>query len=241
MSNGTTEMVCHEARRGRQRAGNVSMNAVFSFGVNSRGGGVSLMKSVAESRTARFAVYPAVAVLVVAIATIAVLFTPAPAGAVPHANDPNNTYWNTVEPSGSGCYGCHSLDPAEGEPGTSYIMESSRTLPGLKTANGGVVPANLGCTYCHNRSTASAKMKGVLPDFAGLPAAPIRSQHPVGRTFTDGVKGPAYTDTEGYYLSTYASNTANEMDCLDCHEAALIAPSGRYMAHADPPRATPTC
>jgi hypothetical protein len=29
------------------------------------------------------------------------------------------------------------------------------------------------------------------------------------------------------------------MDCLDCHDAALIAPSGRYMAHADPPASNP--
>ena len=54
------------------------------------------------------------------------------------------------------------------------------------------------------------------------------SQHPVGRTFTG---GSAYTDTQGEYLSSLASNTTDEMDCLDCHDQALIAPDGRYMQH----------
>ena len=45
----------------------------------------------------------------------------------------------------------------------------------------------------------------------------------------------AYTDTQGEYLSSYGSNTAEEMDCLDCHDAALVAPGGYYMAHANPP------
>ena len=163
----------------------------------------------------------------VAATAIAGLLAPLPAGAVPHANDPLNTYWGVVEPGGNGCYGCHSLDPSAGDQNTSYILSSSRTFPELKAANAGVTPTNLGCTYCHNRTTVSTKMKGALTHFAGL-----RSQHPVGRKFTG---ASAYTDTQGEYLSTYASNTAEEMDCVDCHDAALVAPGGYYMAHANPP------
>jgi predicted CXXCH cytochrome family protein len=154
-------------------------------------------------------------------------FYPAPAGALPHANDPTNAYWGSIEPGGSGCSGCHTLNNFEGVPSTSYIKASARTYPDMKDANGGVdVTGNLGCTFCHNRGTAASKMRGALIHFNGL-----RSQHPIGRKFT----GPsAYHDTQGEYLSSYGSNTPEEMDCLDCHDESLIAPGGYYMVHADP-------
>ena len=101
----------------------------------------------------------------------------------------------------------------------------------MRAANGGVTPVNLGCTYCHNRATATTKMKGVLSHFSGQ-----RSQHPVGRSF---VGGSAYADTQGEFLSSYLSNAAQEMDCLDCHDESLIAPNDYYMAHARPPRQQP--
>ena len=167
--------------------------------------------------------------LVVAIALTAGLTSPA--GAVPHADDPLNTYWGSVEPGGNGCSSCHTLKSSEVAPDTSYIIAASRTFPEMKSANGGVTPNNLGCTYCHNRMTGSAKMKGALMHFSGQ-----RSQHPVGRTFTG---GSAYTDTQGEYLSSLASNTTDEMDCLDCHDETLVAPDGRYMAHEDLPANNP--
>ena len=165
------------------------------------------------------------------IALPAGLAAPAPAGAVPHANDPLNTYWGSVEPGGIGCSSCHTLNATEGDPQTSYISVTSRTLPELRSANGGVTPASLGCTYCHNRASATTKMKGALAQFSGQ-----RSQHPVGRTFTG---GSAYTDTQGEYLSSLGSNTPDEMDCLDCHDETLVAPGGYYMAHEDPPASNP--
>ena len=166
------------------------------------------------------------------VALAACFFCPAPAGALPHANDPINAYWGSVEPGGSGCSGCHTLNNCEGVPSTSYIKASARTYPDMKAANGGVdVTGNLGCTFCHNRGTAASKMKGALIHFNGL-----RSQHPVGRKFTG---ASAYHDTQGEYLSSYGSNTPEEMDCLDCHDESLIAPGGYYMVHADPPANNP--
>ena len=99
----------------------------------------------------------------------------------------------------------------------------------MKAANGGVSPAGkFGCTYCHNRTTATSKMKGVLSEFSGL-----RSQHPIGRKFTG---TSAYTDTQGEYLSSITTNTAEEMDCLDCHEETLVNNyyGSKSMYHIDP-------
>ena len=77
-------------------------------------------------------------------------------------------------------------------------------------------------------------MRGALTHFAGQ-----RSQHPVGRKFTG---ASAYTDTQGEYLSSYLSNTADEMDCLDCHDERSSPPAAYYMAHrTTPPRTTRTC
>ena len=81
-----------------------------------------------------------VGLVVVAIALITGLIAPAPAGAVPHANDPLNTYWGVVEPGGNGCSSCHTLKASEGAPNTNYIIATSRTFPDMKAANGGATP-----------------------------------------------------------------------------------------------------
>jgi predicted CxxxxCH...CXXCH cytochrome family protein len=111
---------------------------------------------------------------------------------------------------GAGCYSCHTLDTAEGEPNTSYINGASRTMPLIKAYNGGAAPATLGCTYCHN-SPANATMKDALSHF-GFKS----SKHPVGFNFVGG------TETNSEYLTGVGSATANEMDCLDCHDVTIV-------------------
>jgi len=192
-------------------------------------------------------------------ATVLIAFFIAPAtvfaqaiNTVTHASDPDNSYWDSVLGAGSGgCSACHNLNSTAVEPGTSWIRKNTRTIADIKSFNDGVTPGKLGCTYCHNRLTASAKMKGVLDHFSGVDGNRT-SQHPLGRTYTG---AGAYQDTNGEYLSSLASNTVNEMDCLDCHDQALVAPysvgegiacnpdgqtpgadtAGCYMMHQVPP------
>ncbi|HEY5998524.1 MAG TPA: CxxxxCH/CxxCH domain-containing protein, partial [bacterium] len=110
---------------------------------------------------------------------------------------------------GLGCYSCHTLDAEEGEPNTSFINRTSRTVIDMKVAYNPVtptVPAQFGCTYCHNIGTRNS-MKAVLGHFSGK-----ASMHPVGKNFATGV------DTSHEYTSTWGTSYQNELDCVDCHD-----------------------
>ena len=126
-----------------------------------------------------------------------------------------------------GCYLCHSLDLREADPETSAISAVTRTLPLMKVHNGGRAPERFGCTYCHNDG-AAARMKGVLEHFRGFWA----SRHPVGSGFS----AAGAPDSANEYLSTVGSATPGELDCLDCHDVALVAPDlpDSYLGHVPP-------
>jgi len=64
---------------------------------------------------------------------------------------------NSESDLGSICGDCHNLNPMLTDNNTSFIHVSARTLPQMRTANGGVSPGNysptgkkFGCTFCHN-------------------------------------------------------------------------------------------
>ena len=83
--------------------------------------------------------------------------------------------------AGDSCYNCHTLDEDEGDAGTSYINELSRTLPRIKDYDGlpaNQAPANLGCTYCHDDNGRTDRMKPAITHFQGR-----TSFHPVGYDF----------------------------------------------------------
>ena len=80
---------------------------------------------------------------------------------------------------GDTCYACHTLYGVDAEPDTNFINGATRTLPTMKAANGGVVPARFGCTYCHN-NPANATMKEALSHFGAK-----TSKHPVGYDFVN--------------------------------------------------------
>jgi len=118
--------------------------------------------------------------------------------------------------AGEVCYGCHTLDVNEGDPGTSLINKLSRTFPRIKDYDGlppASTPENLGCTYCHNDNGRTDKMLPALTHFQGR-----TSFHPVGRIFVG-----AGTDTNNEYLSTFGSTTPQELDCVDCHDLVNFA------------------
>ena len=113
------------------------------------------------------------------------------------------------------CYDCHALSPTEGGvEGTSHISSSSRTMSAMKSANGGTVPDTFGCTFCH-RDDLLSKMSGVLDHFGSTRI----SKHLVGHLRSD--QSPT-GDTDNEYLSNNTSNTADELDCIDCHEPSLL-------------------
>ncbi|HWR96904.1 MAG TPA: CxxxxCH/CxxCH domain-containing protein [Candidatus Methanoperedens sp.] len=107
---------------------------------------------------------------------------------------------------GLGCYACHTLDEAEGDPNTSFINRTSRTMIEMKSANGGVTPEQFACTYCHNIGSRP-RMRAVLSHFVGK-----ASMHPVGKNFVTGA------DTNREYLSAWNTAFENELDCIDCHD-----------------------
>jgi hypothetical protein len=159
-------------------------------------------------RTLRSRPGPVVAALVLALVAVT-----APAARAAHFVD-----------EGSGCYTCHTLDSSEGDVNTSYINGISRTMSLVKAFNGGVVPATIGCTYCHN-NPANATMRDALSHFGAKP-----SKHPVGRNFVTGA------ETNSEYLTAIGSSTANELDCVDCHDAALLdgVGSAQHVGHVLP-------
>jgi hypothetical protein len=114
------------------------------------------------------------------------------------------------------CYNCHTLDKAEGVTNTSYIQGSARTMSAILSKNAGVAPDHLGCTFCHSSIASATMMKEVFSHFGTKV-----SSHPLGRRFDNGV------NTDGEYFSTIDLNPANnayELDCVDCHDPALLAP-----------------
>ncbi len=125
---------------------------------------------------------------------------------------------------GSGCHSCHTLDMIMGEPNTSFIHAASRTMPMIKAYNGGTAPAVIGCTYCHN-TPANTTMRDALSHFGSRP-----SKHPVGKNFATRL------ETHNEYLSGVGASTPNEVDCLDCHDVALVDGSGspEHVGHVLP-------
>ncbi len=138
------------------------------------------------------------------------------------------------------CYDCHTLNgqtAGEGVVNTSFIAYSSRTMPLiLAYSSGGTAPTNLGCTYCHN-TPGNTKMKDALSHFGAK-----TSKHPVGVTWQTGFLN-AGTENNREYLSSASPNIAGpsdlELDCVDCHDAALVAPGGYYMSHSAIPAGNP--
>lgn len=126
---------------------------------------------------------------------------------------------------GNGCYSCHTLGHTDADPATSMINKIARTLLLIRAYSGGTVPERLGCTYCHG-NPANAAMRDALSAFGQKP-----SKHPVGLSFETG------RESFGEYLSTVGSATPGELDCVDCHDPALLAPDaaeGSYVDHAPP-------
>ena len=134
-------------------------------------------------------------------------------------------YIPAQEPNGF-CYDCHTLNPNEGETGTSFINSNSRTLPWMKIFNGGSAPAEFGCTYCHNNIN-NGQMREAISHFGAK-----TSKHPVGLNFATGV------ESTGEYFSSWSSATANELDCVDCHDVSLGSGTG-YPEHGAPPVGNP--
>jgi hypothetical protein len=111
---------------------------------------------------------------------------------------------------GNGCLSCHTVLDAEGDQATKHLVYSSRTLPLVRAFAGGTVPDMIGCTYCHFRP-GNSEMKDTLSHFLNK-----TSKHPVGYNFNSS------TDTNGEYFSAITTTTANELDCIDCHDPALL-------------------
>jgi len=168
-----------------------------------------------------------------AIVVAAGMVAPASSWAVPHADDPINTYWGSVGET-TGCSGCHTLKSSEGVPFTSYIIGLRPDVPGNESRQRR--------RECHQ----SARLHLLpQPHDGGKQdegrAEPLRRAAFPASGRRKFIGASAYQDTQGEYLSSYGSNTTEEMDCLDCHEETIIAPGGSYMAHNDPPATIPIC
>jgi hypothetical protein len=131
------------------------------------------------------------------------------------------------------CSACHTLDATEGDANTSYISSSARTFPQIK-ANDGLpstsTPQYLGCTFCHYLNDNPA-MKPVLGHFQGR-----LSFHPVGYNFS------THAETLNEYVTSYLSSTANQLDCVDCHDIDLgkpVAATTGYPDHSNRPVSNP--
>ncbi len=128
------------------------------------------------------------------------------------------THWGD-----EGCSSCHTLDSDEGEGNTSYINSAARTINQIRSAAGSPVPLRLGCTFCHSNPLNTRNMD-VLSHFGNMPA-----KHPVGYDMS------LNEETEGEVVSTILSNQANELDCIDCHDPAMLDTIGTtldYFTHA---------
>ena len=116
------------------------------------------------------------------------------------------------------CDSCHTLDVPASDPNGGYMQKYVRTMSQMRSANGGVVPANFGCTFCHSSVSDNIYMKNGLKDFE---FTAVGYKHPVGVTVTG-------TETSDEYLSTFnTSPQADRLNCIDCHEPALLFPSGQ--------------
>ena len=54
------------------------------------------------------------------------------------------------------CENCHTLDPDEGEPLTSYINRTAQTMSRMRAFGG--IPVTFGCTFCHSDVTDNIYM-----------------------------------------------------------------------------------
>ncbi len=138
------------------------------------------------------------------------------------------------------CYDCHTLNAQLADNNTSFINVSSRTLPQMRSTNGGVSPGNysptgkkFGCTYCHNDAQRTIQGKAMKDAFTPFLSKP--SQHPVDRAFSKDSFGNltlAANVGTTLYMSNWDNSwakPANQIDCVDCHDAN--ANGGSYPNH----------
>ena len=141
------------------------------------------------------------------------------------------------------CYDCHTLAGMQADNNTSFINSSARTLPQMRSVNGGVSPGNysptgrkFGCTFCHNdtmRTILGMPMKDAFNPFLSKP-----SQHPLDRAWSkDSFANVTLGSNIGsmLYMSNWDNSwtkPANQIDCVDCHDAN--ANGGSYPNHPDP-------
>jgi predicted CxxxxCH...CXXCH cytochrome family protein len=147
---------------------------------------------------------------------------------------------NSESDLGSICGDCHNLNPMLADNNTSFIHVSARTLPQMRSANGGVSPGNysptgkkFGCTFCHNDALRTIQGKAMKDSFNPFLSKP--SQHPVDRSFSKDANGNltlgANTGTN-LYMSNWDNSwvvPTDQIDCIDCHDAS--ANGGSYPNH----------
>lgn len=131
---------------------------------------------------------------------------------------------NDVSDLAAICYDCHTLNAGLADDNTSFINASARTLPTMRQRNGGLTPATLGCTFCHNDPTRTTNMKTAVGPFDGK-----ASQHPVDRPYSK----DSYSNVSlgiNTYTTLYLSNWDNtwavpssQIGCVDCHDTAGAA------------------
>ncbi|MHB8783293.1 MAG: CxxxxCH/CxxCH domain c-type cytochrome, partial [Desulfobacteria bacterium] len=145
------------------------------------------------------------------------------------------------------CYDCHTLNAMLADNNTSFINSSARTLPQMRSVNGGVSPGNysptgkkFGCTFCHNDALRTIQGKAMKDAFNPFLSKP--SQHPVDRTFSKDSNANISLAANGgttLYMSNWDNSwakPANQLDCVDCHDAN--ANGGSYPNHPAPATGT---
>jgi predicted CxxxxCH...CXXCH cytochrome family protein len=174
---------------------------------------------------------PAVAVPFLALMVLSALFS---AGGTAWASHSTESDLSSI------CYDCHTLNAMIADNNTSFINSSARTLPQMRSVNGGVSPGNysptgkkFGCTFCHNDALRTIQGKAMKDSFTPFYLKP--SQHPVDRPFSKDSNGNillAVNTGSTLYMSNWDNSwakPANQLDCVDCHDAN--ANGGSYPNH----------
>ncbi|HEY3320141.1 MAG TPA: CxxxxCH/CxxCH domain-containing protein, partial [Planctomycetota bacterium] len=157
---------------------------------------------------------------------------------------------HNLYPETTNCNPCHVMQAVLAEDNTAYLRAGARSLPNMKTINGGKAPSmkatsgpkGVGCTFCHFSNGSTTRMKDVLEQFNGK-----QSQHPVDRTYSfDNA-----TTTRNITLSPNTNTTrwmsnwdntwpepANQIGCTDCHAVSNATANagtgaGGYPEHPD--------
>jgi len=141
------------------------------------------------------------------------------------------------------CNDCHTLNSLLQESNTSLIRAGVRTLPTMKSKNGGAQPAAFGCTFCHWNDGRSTYMRDSLDHFAGKP-----SQHPVDRGYAIDSARRTMTLSASTNTTRWMSNwdnswgglPSNQIGCVDCHDvtnsgySSTTGVPGGYPNHVSP-------